>query len=109
MRFVDDDRVVDPTSGIQMQVIAAGFARCATSSLQAAFENDLGLGPSMHMGHVAPHVDRLKYCVAALLEEDKAKRQAILHKLFDGYAASCDFPGFTFVDDLIEMYPKYAP
>jgi hypothetical protein len=38
-------------------------------------------------------------------ETDKSKRQAILHELFDGYAATSDFPGMFFVDDLVEMYP----
>lgn len=106
MRFVNDDRKVDQTSGVQLQVIAAGLSRCATSSLQAALENELDLGPSMHMAHVMPHVDRLKLCRQAMLETNKAKRQALLHRLFDGYRATCDFPGNMFVDDLVEMYPN---
>ena len=106
MRFIRDDRNVDQASGVQLEVIAAGLPRCATSSLQAAFENEFGLGPCMHMAHVAPHVDRLKMCRQAALETNKENRQAILHKLFDGYRASCDFPGNYFVEDLVEMYPN---
>ena len=60
----------------------------------------------MHMAYVVPHVSRLKLTETAMREKDKSKRQAILHELFDGYAATCDFPGMAFVDDLIEMYPK---
>jgi len=41
-----------------------------------------------------------------MLETNKEKRQAILHKLFDGYRATCDFPGNYFVEDLVEMYPN---
>lgn len=88
-----------------MVVLAAGLPRCATSSLQVAFEEDLGLYPCLHMSHVTPHVDRLKTAYYCLLEEDKQKRQAMLHTLFDGYDSSSDFPGMMFVDDLIEMYP----
>lgn len=106
MRFITDNRVVEKRADHPgLRVIAAGLPRCATSSLQLAFENDLGLSPSMHMAHVAPHTDRLKACHAALLEPDRARRQAILRPLFDGYSATSDFPGALFVEDLVEMYP----
>ena len=93
-------------------VIACGLPRCATSSLQAALEH-LGFKPCMHMSEVAPYPWKLKLVRRAmeLLHPDKresfkAERQAILHRLFDGWAASSDFPGCMFVEDLMEMYPQ---
>jgi hypothetical protein len=106
MRFIsDDDKSRDLSYRGGLKVIAAGLSRCATSSLQYAFENDLGYKPSMHMSYVLPHAALLKKCHDALLETDKAKRQKILHEIFDGYQATSDFPGMAFVDDLMEMYP----
>jgi hypothetical protein len=29
----------------------------------------------------------------------------VLHKLFDRYGATRDFPGLVFVDDLMDMFP----
>lgn len=89
----------------KMLVIAAGLPRCATSSLRTAFEEDLGLAPCMHMIHVIPSVARIKLIYQAARETDKIQRQALLHELFDGCAATSDFPGSLFVDDLLEMYP----
>jgi len=106
MRFLSDDRNTrDLSYKGGLKVIAAGLSRCATSSLQYALENDLGFAPCMHMAYVAPHTEMLKLCYNALLETDKTKRQKILHKIFDGYQATADFPGMAFVDDLMEMYP----
>jgi hypothetical protein len=106
MRFISDSRVVEKANGKDMVVLAAGLPRCATSSLQAAFEQELGLSPCMHMAHVAPHVNRLKIAYYAMAEENKEKRQAMLHELFDGYQSSSDFPGMMFADDLMDMYPN---
>jgi hypothetical protein len=106
MRFLSDDinsRDLSYKGGLK--VIAAGLSRCATSSLQYVLENDLGFNPCMHMAYVAPHTALLKKCYAALLETDKAKRQKILHEVFDGYLATTDFPGMALADDLMEMYP----
>jgi hypothetical protein len=107
VRFLSDARVVDQDKGSRhMAAIAAGLPRCATSSVQAAFESPtLGLAPSMHMAHIAPHADRSQIVVDALLEEDRERRHKLLHQLFDGYGATCDFPGVMFVDDLMDMYP----
>lgn len=106
MRLISDDpskRDLSYRGGLK--VIAAGLPRCATSSLQFALENDLGFGPCMHMAYVLPHAKLLKLCYEAEIEVDKAKRHKMLHEIFDGYAATTDFPGMAFVDDLVEMYP----
>ncbi|KAH7112940.1 hypothetical protein B0J11DRAFT_542327 [Dendryphion nanum] len=96
----------DPTSG-GPKVFAAGLWRCATSSLQIAFEEILTppLRPSMHGVYVLTSVPRLKLCVRACRETSKPKRQALLRQIFTGYNASSDYPGMAFADDLIEMYP----
>ncbi|KAM0426312.1 hypothetical protein ACHAPT_008352 [Fusarium lateritium] len=105
MRFFSDDREVD-SKAARMQVLCLGLSHCATSSLQAALESDvLYLGPCMHMAHIAPHVDREQIIIDALNEEDAEKRQKLLHRVYDGYASACDFPGWAFVPDLMDMYP----
>ena len=106
MRFISDDpNARDLSYKGGLKVITTGLSRCATSSLQYVLENDLGFGPCMHMAYVVPHTKMLKLCHEALLETDKAKRQKILHTIFDGYQSTSDFPGIAFADDLMEMYP----
>ncbi|OAQ78830.1 tpr repeat containing protein [Purpureocillium lilacinum] len=108
MRFISDDSNPDRSAlGPRIRVLGAGLPRCATSSLQAALEMPhMGYFPCMHMAHVAPHSSRLELVIAAMKEEDRRKRQKILHKIFDGYEATTDFPGFWFIDDLMDMYPN---
>lgn len=106
MRFVNDSKTRDLTSSHGLRIIACGLPRCATSSLQHALELSLGLTPCMHMAYCAPHAPILQLIHSALLEHDKGARQLILHRIFDGYAATADFPGMMFVDDLLEMYPE---
>ncbi|KAL2010857.1 hypothetical protein VTN00DRAFT_3575 [Thermoascus crustaceus] len=90
-------------------IIAAGLPRCATSSLRAAFEQDLNLFPCMHMKRIIPSVPLIRLTCQALAlnldePESKSRRHQLLHRLFDEYAATCDFPGSLFIDDFIEMY-----
>jgi hypothetical protein len=59
----------------------------------------------MHFAHVAPHADRSSIVLAALQEKDTARRHKLLHRLFDGFQATTDFPGAMFMDDLMDMYP----
>ncbi|KAH8895245.1 hypothetical protein GQ53DRAFT_743981 [Thozetella sp. PMI_491] len=107
MRFLNDDRVVDTGANKRtMKVICAGLPRCATSSIQEAMESPvLGFGPCMHMAHIVPHVDRSQMVIDAIYEQDRERRHKLLHKLFDGYAATADFPGIMFIDDFMDMYP----
>jgi hypothetical protein len=107
VHYINDTRSADPSkSSRQLEVIGAGLPRCATPSLQAALESpQLGYAPCMHMTHIAPFVDQLNLVLAALREEDRECRQKIPHKIFDGYAATADFPGVAFIDDLMDMYP----
>lgn len=107
MRFLNDDLVIDQTNGVpMMQLIGAGLPRCATSSIQTAVESQyIGLTPCMHFAHVAPHADRSDILLAAMQEDDTERRHKLLHKLFDGFKATTDFPGSLFPDDLMDMYP----
>ena len=105
-RFVRSEGEKLPTSTqATPKIIAAGLWRCATSSLQVAFQEHLDLTPSLHGSYIMPYNSRLKLCCAASLETDKLKRQKLLHQLFDGYLATSDYPGHAFVDDLMDMYP----
>ena len=108
MRFLVDTQHVprDPHSQ-GVQVIAAGLWRCATSSLQIAFEEKVqpSLAPSMHGAYVMPSVRVMKLCTAACREQDTGRRRKLLRHIFTGYNASSDYPGMAFVDDLLDMYP----
>ncbi|KJZ78573.1 hypothetical protein HIM_01964 [Hirsutella minnesotensis 3608] len=108
MRFIVAQPDADRSArGPRIRVIGAGLPRCATSSLQAALEMPaLGYFPCMHMAHVAPHSTRSQLILDAMREDDTAKRRRILHRVFDGYEATTDFPGFWFIDDLMDMYPN---
>lgn len=113
MRFISNGNpegsIGDGVPGRTMQVIGAGLPRCATSSLQAAFESEyLDMGPCMHMARVAPYADRLQHVLECMRERNREKRHKMLHQLFDGYSATCDFPGIMFIDDLMDMYPDAA-
>ncbi|MGI4851838.1 MAG: sulfotransferase family protein [Janthinobacterium lividum] len=89
-----------------MKVLALGLPRCATSSLQAALESpSIGFAPAMHMAHIVPSAHRERLVIAAMIEPDRERRHKILHEIFDGYAATADFPGMVFVTDLMDMYP----
>ncbi|KAJ5726021.1 uncharacterized protein N7483_007378 [Penicillium malachiteum] len=107
MRFLNDELIIDRDNGVpMMQLIGAGLPRCATSSIQTAFESQyIGLTPCMHFAHVAPHPGRSDILLAAMREHDKTRRHKLLHQLFDGFEATTDFPGSLFVDDLMDMYP----
>lgn len=113
MRFVDQRDVSadmkDPKAA--PKVLCLGLPRCATSSCQAALEQ-LGYKPCMHMAEVAPYARKLRIVLEAMtllfpdkFESHKARRQALLHQIFDGWEATADFPGSMFPEDLMEMYP----
>ena len=107
VRFLRDTRDVDQSSGSpQLEIIAAGLPRCATTSLQAAFESPyLDLAPTIHMANIMPRPELLNLVIDAMQEENRERRHKMLHRIFDGYRATTDFPGSVFVDDLMDMYP----
>ncbi len=108
MRFRDPTQSIpldDNSSGLR--VIAAGQWRCATSSLQLAFERilDPPFAPSMHGAYLMPSPAKLRKAVLCQRLVSSVERQKVLKELFTGYNASSDWPGFAFVDDLLDLYP----
>jgi hypothetical protein len=97
-----------PTSFVgPVQVIAAGLPRCATTTIKEICEKPqyLDVGPTMHMNRCMLAPANMTLVYNALKEKDTQKRRAILYKLFAGCAATADFPGHLFLEDLVEMYP----
>lgn len=107
-RFLVDTQDIprDPHS-TGVHVLAAGLWRCATSSLQTAFETSLtpNFAPSMHGAYVMPSVQVMQLCCKACRETDVERRRHMLRTIFTGYNASSDYPGMAFVDDLVGMFP----
>ncbi|OAR02520.1 hypothetical protein LLEC1_01290 [Akanthomyces lecanii] len=107
MRFFSNTVTVDPADRTSLQVLAAGLPRCATSSMQAAFDSKhLGLAPCMHFAHIAPNPQRGDIVLAALREENAERRHKLLYTLFNGFLAASDMPPCLFADDLMDMYPN---
>jgi hypothetical protein len=82
-----------------LKVIGAGFGRTGTLSLKLALEQ-LGFGPCYHMVEVFKNPDAPSWWV------DAAEGKADWGKIFDGYAASVDWPGATFYAELADAYPE---
>ena len=82
-----------------LKVIGAGFGRIATASLKYALETLLE-APCYHMSEVlgkAGHVDRWLDAAAGRPDWDA---------IFDGYAATVDFPASNYWRELAEAYPN---
>ncbi|OAA71665.1 hypothetical protein LEL_08900 [Akanthomyces lecanii RCEF 1005] len=106
MRFFSNTVTVDPADRTSLRVLAAGLPRCATSSMQTAFDSKhLGLAPCMHFAHIAPNPQRGDIVLAALREENTERRHKLLYTLFNGFLAASDMPPCVFADDLMDMYP----
>ena len=81
-----------------MQVIGSGFGRTATASLKIALEKLLGR-PCYHMSEVlgrAGHVD---------LWLEAAAGKPVWDRIFEGYAATVDFPAANYWRELAAFYP----
>ena len=82
-----------------MQVIGAGFGRTGTMSLKGALE-ELGFGPCFHM------IDLIRDPVRVELWADAVEDRPVdWRKVFDGYAATVDWPGCTFYAQLMDTFP----
>jgi hypothetical protein len=82
-----------------LQVIGAGFGRTGTLSLKTALET-IGFGPCYHMLEVARQPGHAQHWIDALdgLHD--------FHALFEGYAASVDWPGCHFWRELADLHPE---
>jgi hypothetical protein len=85
---------------VNLRVIGAGFGRTGTLSLKVALE-ELGFGPCEHMTELLDDPERLR------LWDRKARGLPVeWGELFKGYAATVDWPGCYFWEELAEAYPK---
>jgi Sulfotransferase domain len=84
-----------------MQVIGAGFGRTGTLTLKAALE-ELGVGPCYHMVEVLwGDTSRLGLWQAAASGEEVDWKA-----VFDGFESTVDWPGCTFWEPLMEVFPE---
>jgi Sulfotransferase domain len=84
-----------------MKVIGAGFGRTGTMTLKAALE-ELGAGPCYHMIEVLwGDTSRLPLWQAAASGEATDWKA-----IFDGFESTVDWPGCTFWEPLMEVYPE---
>jgi len=84
---------------MSIQIIGAGFPRTGTMTLKKALET-LGYNQTYHFKNLLAKPSDLKYW----LELD-TNSTTNFEKLFDGYAASVDFPGYSYYKILLEKYP----
>ncbi|TMC24080.1 MAG: sulfotransferase family protein [Chloroflexi bacterium] len=83
----------------ELKIIGAGFGRTGTLSIKAALE-ELGFGPCYHMTEVFSHPAHASVWEAA------AKGEPInWQEVLTGYQATVDWPGCTFYQELMKVYP----
>lgn len=83
-----------------LKIIGAGFGRTGTLSLKMALEQ-LGLAPCYHMHEVFSNEGFVNYWAAA------AKGEPVdWDEVFQGYAATVDWPGATYWRELADHYPQ---
>jgi Sulfotransferase domain len=82
-----------------LKLIGAGLGRTGTLSLKLALEQ-LGFGPCYHMAEVLMDPSRGHSWVRA------ADGQADWNSIFDGFAATVDYPGCAFWRELTQFYPS---
>jgi len=85
---------------MSLKIIGAGFGRTGTMSLKIALEQ-LGLGPCYHMMEVQQAPERAGAWIDAL-NGDPVDWDAV----FEGYAATVDWPACRFWRELAERYPE---
>lgn len=82
-----------------LKIIGAGFGRTGTLSMKVALE-ELGFGPCYHMREVFSHPGH------AALWEAAAKGESVnWQELLAGYQATVDWPGCSFYQELMKVYP----
>lgn len=85
---------------MSLKVIGAGFPRTGTTTLKKSL-GQLGIGPAYHFKDLIADPSRLKYWEA--LENTG---QTNFDKLFEGFRASVDFPGYPYYKLLMKQYPE---
>ena len=82
-----------------LKVIGAGLGRTGTMSLKVALEQ-LGIGRCYHMTECFPNPAAPPLWVRA------AQGQADWEAIFEGFAATVDYPACSFWRELSDFYPK---
>lgn len=83
-----------------IKLIGAGFGRTGTTSIKAALE-ELGFTKCYHMIEVITHPAHVPIWSAAL-----AGKSTDWPAFFTGYQATVDWPGCTFYQELMRVYPE---
>jgi hypothetical protein len=81
-----------------LRVVGVGLGRTGTNSLKLALEQLLG-APCHHMVEVFAHPDQIPLWTAAAAGEPDWPA------IFEGYAATVDWPGAAFWRELVAEYP----
>ncbi|MBN1238047.1 MAG: hypothetical protein JXB36_06075 [Gammaproteobacteria bacterium] len=81
-----------------LQIIGAGLGRTGTMSTKLALEQ-IGFGPCFHMSELITDLSRLPGWQRA------ADGAPDWEAIFDGYAATVDYPACTFWRELTDYYP----
>ena len=82
-----------------MKVIGVGFGRTGTWSLKHALDK-IGAGPCFHMLDLIRNPDMVKPWHDAAI-----KGQPDWDAMFEGFESTIDWPGCSFWEELIEVYP----
>jgi hypothetical protein len=82
-----------------LKIVGVGLGRTGTNSLKLALEQLLG-GPCYHMFELIAHPQSVPIWEAAVRGDD-----VDWSSLFDGYAATVDWPGCAFWRDLVAANP----
>lgn len=85
---------------MSIKVIGAGFPRTGTSSLKVALQT-LGFDECYHMKNLL--IDPYKL---PLWNELESTGKTDYDKLFDGFQAIVDIPGYLYYKQLMEQYPE---
>jgi hypothetical protein len=83
---------------VTLQIIGAGLGRTGTMSMKLALEQ-LGFGPCFHMVELFMNIDRLPGW------ERAADGDPDWDAVFDGYAATVDYPACSYWRELADHYP----
>ena len=83
-----------------LKVVGVGLGRTGTNSLKLALEQLLG-GPCYHMFELIAHPQKVPLWERAVRGEE-----VDWDSLFDGYAATVDWPGCAFWRDLAAANPE---
>lgn len=84
---------------MELRVVGVGFGRTGTHSLKLALERLLG-APCHHMIEILEHPEQMEGWVAAV------NGQPDWDRVFQGYAATVDWPGAGFWRELVVEYPE---